>query len=83
MTDYFDSSGNSQEDDSINLFEKVLVASKRAKDIYLEDSGIFEGIHIPTTKALYEMNQKIIKPKITLKEYEFTDEEDDRIKDED
>lgn len=41
----------------INRFEKVLIATKRAKDIYeKEENAVYQKSHKPTYRAILEYN---------------------------
>ncbi|OGG94614.1 MAG: hypothetical protein A2527_05360 [Candidatus Lambdaproteobacteria bacterium RIFOXYD2_FULL_50_16] len=68
----------------LSQFEKVLVLSSRAKDIYSGKSCMVSGLEgrKPTTKAQYEMLTDLIEPVITDKietpeDYDFDEEEDE------
>ena len=60
---------HSQEDE-VNLFEKVLTMSKRAKSLYsLEESARSSFKHKPTFQAILENNEGSLQIKNTTLDY--------------
>lgn len=84
MLTYLDFIEEYKKETSINLFEKVLIASDRAKDIYFGKTPCikeeeYKG-HKPISIALYETLNNYVEPKILTKEkYEASlqDEEEE------
>ena len=65
--DYLDFIEEHQKDTLLNLFQKVLVASNRAKDLFEGKTSKLEKEknenHKPTTIAIYEINHNLIEAK--------------------
>ena len=58
------------QEDKVNLFEKVLTMSKRAKSLYsLEESARSSFKHKPTFQAILENNEGSLQIKNTTLDY--------------
>lgn len=89
--DYLDFVEEYKTQKEITLFEKILVATERAKDLTEGRAPKMEESepHKPTTVAIYEITQKLIDPEIheitddEMDDYNLADLDDDDDEDED